>query len=512
MNKKLKKAIIAVLAVAAVCAAIWGSLVLIRNARRDEVNVYAVSDFMSDDINATAGTSGTVTSDKLQKVYLSETQTVNQIYVEEGQTVHKGDKLIACDTSLSNGDLQQAQIDLERQQIELKSLKAQLEKLLNAKNVDQLENEKAALEKKLQVAQYEAGITDKSSKPVLPSGDGSANSPKCIVWDEESDRLTQSKMSELLGSDDSAYVLLVSDDGDGYSKIQGLHIYRPVETDEIVISFVSDLQIPEIDKNDSVKSLEAQIAELDGQIAEAHSKAELLTLQSAKRKEIANAEIDIKIASIHLRQLQSEIQDGVIYSNIDGVVKTVRDEDEARNEGSAVIEVSGGGGYYIDGAISELALDTVKIGQSVEVNSWMNGTYCEGTVAEISTYPTTDFSSWGDGNPNVSYYPMKVFVEEDANLQDGDMVDMTYRSDGDKDSWYIESMFVRSENGSSYVYVRNDNGTLEKRTIQAGCSMNGYTEILGGLTVDDFVAFPYGKDVTDGAKTRESTMEELYGW
>ena len=511
MNKKLKKAIIAVAAVIAVCAAIWGCMVLIRNARRGEINVYAASDFMSDGSNATAGTSGTVTTDKLQKVFLSETQTVNQIYVEEGQTVHEGDKLIACDTSLDSSDLQQAQIALERQQIELKNLKSQLEKLMNAKTVDQLEKEKAVLEDKLQNAQYEAGITDESAKPILPSGDGSAKKPKCVVWDEENDRLTQSRLSELLGTGDSAYVLLVSDDGDGYSKLQGLHIYRTNESDEIVVSFVSDLQIPEIDKNDSVKSIEAQIEKLDEQIAEAHTKAELLKLQSAKRKDIANAEIDIKIAGIQLRQLQSEIQDGAIYSKIDGVVKVVRTEDEARNEGSAVIEVSGGGGYYIEGAVSELALDTVAIGQPVEVSSWMNGTYCEGTVAEISTDPTTSYSSWSDGNPNVSYYPMKVFVEEDANLQDGDMVDMTYRSDGSKDSLYLENMFVRSENGTSYVYVRNDKGTLEKRIIQVGCSMNGYTEILSGLTMDDFIAFPYGKDVTDGAKTREATMDELYG-
>lgn len=512
MNKKLKKALIAALAVVAVCAAIWGCMVLIRNARRGEVNVYAASDFMSDGSNATAGTSGTVTSDKLQKVFLSETQTVNQIYVEEGQTVHEGDKLISCDTSLNNSDLQQAQIDMERQQIELKSLKSQLEKLMNAKTTDQLEKEKAALEDKLQKAQYEAGITDESAKPILPEGDGSAKRPKCVVWDEENDRLTQARMAELLGKSDSAYVLLVSDDGEGYSKLQGLHLYRAKGTIEIVVSFVSDLQIPEIEKNDSVKSLEAQIAKLDEQIAEAHNKAELLMLQSAKRKEIASAEIDIKIAGIQLRKLQSEIQDGAIYSKIDGVVKVVRDEAEARNEGSAVIEVSGGGGYYIEGAVSELALDTVAVGQPVQVSSWMNGTYCEGKVAEISSYPTTSSSSWSDGNPNVSYYPMKVFVEEDENLQDGDMVDMTYSSNGGKDSWYLENMFVRSENGVCFVYVRNEKGKLEKRIIQVGCSMNGYTEILGGLTMDDFIAFPYGKDVTDGAKTREATMEELYNW
>lgn len=502
--------LITVLAVIAVCAAIWGSLILIRNARRGEVNVYAISDFSTADFGSSAGTSGTVTSDKLQKVFLSETQTIKQIYVEEGQTVHQGDKLIACDTSLGSEDLQQAQIELERQQLELKSLKSQLDKLLNAKTVDQLESERDALEKKLQNAQYESGLTDASSKPVLPKGDGSFEKPFCLVWNEESDKLTQAKMSEILGEKDEAYVLLLSDDGDSCSILQGLYLSRADATAEITVAFASDLQLPESQKNNTVKSIEAQIEELDAQIADAHSKSELLMLQSAKRREISNAEVDIKIAGIQLRRLQSEIQDGVIYSEIDGTVKVLRDETEARGEGSAIIEISGGGGYYIEGALSELALGTVEKGQTVSVSSWTTGAFCEGTIAEISTYPTDSHSSWSEGNPNVSYYPMKVFVEEDANLQDGDLVDMSYSSNGNSDSWYLESMFIRNDNGANYVFIRGDKGVLEKRIIQIGSSSSGYTEIKAGLTMDEFVAFPYGSDVVDGAKTREATIEELY--
>ena len=501
--------LLSALIVVTVCAAIWGSLVLIRNARRGEVNVYAISDFSNGEYNSDAGTSGTVSSDKLQKVFLSETQTLEQIYVEEGQTVHKGDKLVACDTSLGSEDLQQAQADLERQRLELKSLRSQLDKLLNAKTVDQLESEKTALEKKLHRAQYESGLTDESSKPILPKGDGSFKKPFCLIWDETSDKLDQAKMAEILGKKNDAYVLLLADDGDGYTPIQGLHLSLEA-SGEISVSFASDLQLPEAKKDDTIKSIEAKIEKLDEQIAEAHSKSELSMLQSAKRREISSSEIDIRIAEVQLRKLQSEIQDGVIYSEIDGTVKAIRDEDEARGEGSAIVEVSGGGGYYIEGALSELALGTVEKGQTVSVSSWSTGVSCEGTIAEISTYPTDSGSSWSEGNPNVSYYPMKVFVDEDTNLQDGDLVDISYSSNGNSDSWYLESMFVRNDNGANYVYVRNDKGLLEKRIIQVGNSSGGYTEIKSGLTMDEFIAFPYGSDVVDGAKTREATMDDLY--
>ena len=72
-------------------------------------------------------------------------------------------------------------------------------------------------------------------------------------------------------------------------------------------------------------------------------------------------------------------------------------------------------------------------------------------------------------------------------------------------------MFIRTENGKSYVMVRDDSGKLEKRWVQTGRNLWGsYTQIRGGLTVDDFVAFPYGRNVTEGANTTESTRDKFY--
>ena len=39
-----------------------------------------------------------------------------------------------------------------------------------------------------------------------------------------------------------------------------------------------------------------------------------------------------------------------------------------------------------------------------------------------------------------------------------------------------------------------------------------YTEILSGLTPEDFIAFPYGKNLKEGAPTRESDLSELYNY
>ena len=49
--------------------------------------------------------------------------------------------------------------------------------------------------------------------------------------------------------------------------------------------------------------------------------------------------------------------------------------------------------------------------------------------------------------------------------------------------------------------------------VQTGRDLWGsYTQIRGGLTIDDYVAFPYGRDVVEGAHTQEATTDQLYNY
>ena len=60
--------------------------------------------------------------------------------------------------------------------------------------------------------------------------------------------------------------------------------------------------------------------------------------------------------------------------------------------------------------------------------------------------------------------------------------------------------------------MKGADGKLEQRFVTTGKALWGsYTEILEGLTPEDFVAFPYGKQIVVGADTVESDLSELYG-
>ena len=71
--------------------------------------------------------------------------------------------------------------------------------------------------------------------------------------------------------------------------------------------------------------------------------------------------------------------------------------------------------------------------------------------------------------------------------------------------------FIIEENSKSYVYVQDADGKLEKREVATGKSLwTTYVEITDGLTMEDNIAFPYGKDVKAGADTVVAGVDELY--
>ena len=582
MNKTMKRVLLIVGGVAVAGGVVWGILTLARNAHRGNVDVYAVSDFsMTDYWGDTSQTSGMVSTDRMQKIFLSDTQKVKQVYVKEGQTVRKGDKLLSYDTTLTALDIERAQINYERQQLQQETAKKELERLLLAQNQEELQKQIEELQTKIdeligknQEQWYDENsvlipsVTTVEGKAAALQGDGSKEDPLYFNWNT-GDPLSEENLIKLLPEEaEEAYVVLVirkdnrsqhqpvayitlrleleggspitpepdssgtgtqsgtgadtgsapADGPDTETGEGGQTTDAPVTSEQKLNYYYENLpgiewQDPEV-TTDEIRELQKELEELQKLLEESYPKEELIKMIRDKNKEIAQMDTSIKLAKVNLEKVKKEVGSDTVYSELEGTVKAVRDPNGGDFTGSeAVVEVSGGGGYYIDGALSELELGTVSIGGTVQVNSWMTGTSCQGEIVEISDYPTDNANSWSDGNSNVSYYPFKVFVPEEANLQEGDWVEMSYQNTAgdDGNTMYLESMFIRSENGKSYVMARGENGKLEKRWVQTGRNLWGsYTQIRGGLTVDDFVAFPYGRDVAEGAGTTEATPDKLY--
>jgi hypothetical protein len=133
----------------------------------------------------------------------------------------------------------------------------------------------------------------------------------------------------------------------------------------------------------------------------------------------------------------------------------------------------------------------------------------------VSDYPSSDDSYWNDGNPNVSYYTFYAEItDQSLSLSDQSWVSITLNdSTSSENRIVLSKAFVRTENGSSYVY-KDEDGVLVKQFVSVGGSVNsGYSVLItGGLSKDDKIAFPYGKNAQEGVKTKDSTLDEFYGY
>ena len=559
VGKRLKKTLIIVACVAAGCGAVWGGLTIARNAQRGDVNVYAVSDFaMTDYWGDSSNTSGMVTTDKLQKIFISQSQTVTKVWVKEGDEVRKGDPLVSYDSTLTEATVEKAKVAYDRAVANLEAAKGQLELLKKAENKEQLEAELAKLEKQLAELKEkydkdsnppydaDAAVTEKELLPTVTVKDDNGNSRivHYYAWTANSvlsaEHLLETTFGVRLRANEKTpevvtNIVLVKRAGDkvggGVEASWGVRVTEKYEktgtgADDYKVSqdvrLVTDLPAYEdkgrtYEDSEEITKLEKKIAYAQELVAASMSREELNKAVAAKTQEIKETEISNKLAKLDLDKKLRELGDGNVYAEFSGTVKTVRDATEAYNNSEAVVELSGGGGYYVSGTLSEMDLGSVKVGDTVQISSWRTGAFCEGKIVSIDDYPTQNSNNWGDGNRNASYYPFKIFVEEDANLEPNDYVDIQYQKVSTQQqtgsSLYLQSMFIREDNGKSYVMVRNEDGRLEQRWVQTGRDLWGsYTQIRGGLTIDDYVAFPYGRDVVEGAQTKEATADQLYNY
>ena len=164
--------------------------------------------------------------------------------------------------------------------------------------------------------------------------------------------------------------------------------------------------------------------------------------------------------------------------------------------------------------IAQIFADQERFGgQEVTVSDWNTGMTYTGVVQKIGDYPTNDSYFNGSDNPDVSFYPMTVYVDGSADLQPGFYVSVQYSADTESQGIYLENPFVRTENGKSYVYVQGADGKLERRDVVTGKTVWGsYVDIRRGLSADDKIAFPYGKNVKEGAETVEGDLSDLYNY
>ena len=298
-----------------------------------------------------------------------------------------------------------------------------------------------------------------------------------------------------------------------------------------------------------------------------YTKEELARAIRERSLEYENLELAIRRNELQAESLKREIEENVLTAETDGQVRTAADPREAARLGQPVLTVQGKSGSLLCGQMNEVLAAVLKPGDRLTVSAKIREKEVSftATLRSVEREPGagsmtdtdaagggvsgggdslsdgTENGTFGDGtavspvdggagNPAMSYYRFSASLEETKGIRAGDAVeiliprtDVGQRTEGE-DSLngriVLPDRLLCYEGGAAFVYTLGEDGRLEKRSVETGRSFGGTeTEVLSGITEEDYLARPEEAAGMEGARVRivygeemEIKTEESKGW
>ncbi len=541
MNKKTKKNLIIASVTAVLVAGFALGLWFFVQYRADRrtVDVVPMMNVTTQYWGDQTYSSGTAASDSLQEIYPTTDKTISDIYVEEGQQVAVGDPLLQYDKTKLELDVESKDLAVKQAEIELDDAEKQLKKLQNTTPVTTPKpgtptNQPIVTPKPTATPTptptpaptiKPADVTlyrrlDVDSKPY--AGSGTSEDPyvflctdDCVMTREFLLRLLGDGSGATPGPDDVlaspfAAIFEVREGDSNYGdllwsfKLDGTDLSGNFQVSDLLTGSNTLESVEEIFDATSTKATPTPSNDYDDM---GYTKDELNAEIEKKRQEIKNLQLKVKQAELDLEKSKLALENSTIRSTVDGVVRTLTDVDTATANNSPLLVVSGQGQFTIKGSISESLLTSVHVGDVVNAMSYENGMSYTATISEISDYPL-DANSGGmygsTGNPNSSQYEFTAVVDDSEGLTNGMYLEITLNVQGSasSDALYLQKAYIREDEAGSYVMKAGIDNRLYKQYLELGATIYSgeYVEIISGLTMDDYIAFPYGPNVQEGVR------------
>lgn len=302
------------------------------------------------------------------------------------------------------------------------------------------------------------------------------------------------------------------------------------DTDEINNN-IEEAQL-EIDKlNLEITSNQQQITELQAEKAAAPTEEQLsYTMQiQSLTAEITSSQYDVKTKSADLQKLKDSLGTSIVTSTAAGIVKSIGedtsskdydyDDSSSSSENTPYISIQPMGDYQIKGVLNELNKDVLTNGTAVIINSRISDDVAiKGTVSKIdfnntvnnnsdSYYYDEDEGSAGESGSKWNFF---VTFEKTDDLVLGQhvFIEPDYGQTEDKEGLWLSEFYLASNDDDSFYVWKEKDGKLVKQSLTLGKydSEEMTYQILEGLNIDDFIAYP-DDNLSEGMTTTHSIDE-----
>lgn len=271
-------------------------------------------------------------------------------------------------------------------------------------------------------------------------------------------------------------------------------------------------------------TLQSQITKLTNEQKKA-SKEDQLSYDieiSSKQAEKNENDYNIKVKQKQIKQTKTTLANAEILSPIAGRIVSISESgmDEYGNP-KAYISIQKTGSYRVKGTINEMNLGTITEGTAMRITSRQNPEQMWTGVVTLVDLESTiqDNSSMyygvspSDEMTSTSKYPFYVELDSAEGLMLGQHVYLEVNNGeiGTGEGLWLPEYYIcyeeapEEETPRAFVWADNGKERLEKRYVTLGAydEMSMAYEILDGLTVDDYIAFPDKTCVEGAGATRD---------
>jgi len=535
-----KKKIITITAIVLAAAAIVGAALFFANRQPSkEVMVVPVMNIYTSYWGDSKTLDGYVTAGSLQEIYMTE-GGFDKIAVKEGQRVRKGDVLVEYDNT-------QAELMLRSDAAKINLLKSQIAAFeqqitTNHQKIYTLQKALNNAESTTPTTPPSSGNTTTPTTPTVLAALDEVDHIDDAVNEDATDVGTATKpyrflctkkavvkadfWQSLTTKTNQCFVLDIYDDTncttwlarwtvavapttpptEGWTVCDGLVF----EKDTNIITGFDTAKLPAfgaltlVMPDDLIEKFPVgDEEEKEPPKTKAEIEAEIKALQEdidSCEKQIDTTKRDLRQAQITYEKNKLSFADQKILASIDGTVATLGDA--ATPVGEVFMRVQGESRFAVTLYVNELMLREIRLGTEVQLMCYESGTMASATITEIGTEPVHNYYS--GGNSNASTYQVTAEItDSEAQPRLGEWCQATLDGqmpDEPSDAIYLPLFVIREDEEGEYVMKADENERLQKQYISTGKSLWGsYVEIKAGVTMDDRLAFPYGKTVREGA-------------
>jgi len=176
-------------------------------------------------------------------------------------------------------------------------------------------------------------------------------------------------------------------------------------------------------------------------------------------------------------------EDGILYASENGIITEVScTAGQTLNREQSLVAYAKPDEMTISVDVTQEDIINLVVGDKVSITftAYADAPYV-GVIQSIETTATSR-------NTNTVSYTVVVAIEGDTDgLYGGMTADIVFVMEEKEDVLYVSRKAIIEEDGTNYVYVKGNDGKMDRKVVQIGITNGVNTEILEGLKEGDVI-------------------------